>query len=467
MMIKRILFSLCLGTLLISCKYEEKEKFDLLILNASIVDVASGEILPDRMVGISGDTIRFVGEMTESDDYKADKILDAENKFLMPGLWDMHVHFRGGDTLVDENKDFLPLFLAHGITTVRDAGGDITPSVLEWRKQIANGSLDGPRIFSSGPKLDGDDPAWPGSIQISDSEDIERALDSLEAMGVDYVKMYDGNLTKEMFYEIIKAADKRGLKTTGHMPLSANYLEAIDYGLDGTEHMYYALKAGSPVADSLTKLNLGYGMMDQIIETYDPELAQQVFDKMVAKDVYVTPTVHIGKTLAEMLDVDHSQDSLLAYMGPGVRQSYQGRIESAKRARAAGSTSRAKMEQQTSSMLVPMYETGVKLLAGSDSGAFNSYVYPGGSLHDELQSFVQAGLSPQQALTTSVIFGPSFFGLEEFYGGVSEGKVGDLVLLENNPLENIENIRKIKAVIIGDKVFRKEDLNGMLSEIKK
>lgn len=123
MLMKRILFSLCLSTLLISCKSEEKEKFDLLILNASIVDVASGKILQDRMVGISGDTIRFVGKMEDSDNYEGDKTLDAENKFLMPGLWDMHVHFRGGDTLVDENKNFLPLFLAHGITTVRDAGG--------------------------------------------------------------------------------------------------------------------------------------------------------------------------------------------------------------------------------------------------------------------------------------------------------------------------------------------------------
>lgn len=464
-MINKILPVLFLVSILLSCNTEEKEKFDLLILNASIVDVTSGEILQERMVGIKGDTIRFVGEMTDSDSYEADKTINAENKFLMPGLWDMHVHFRGGDTLVEENKDFLPLFLAHGITTVRDAGGDITPSVLEWREQIEKGTLEGPRIFTSGPKLDGDNPAWPGSIRITNTQDIENALDSLEAMGVDYVKMYDGNLSKEMFYEIIKAAEKRGLKTTGHMPLSADFLEALDSGLDGTEHMYYALKAGSPVADSLTALNLGYGMMDQIIETYDSELAQQVFEKMVAKDVYVTPTVHIGKTLAEMLDVDHSQDSLLTYMGPGVRESYQGRIKSAQRARDAGSTSRSKMEQQTSAMLVPMYEAGVKLLAGSDSGAFNSFVYPGGSLQDELQGFVKAGLSPQQALTTSVIYGPSFFGLEEFYGGVAEGKVADLILLENNPLEDIENIKGIEAVIIGDKIFRKEDLKKMLSEI--
>lgn len=86
--------------------------------------------------------------------YEALEILDAQNKYVMPGLWDMHVRFRGGDSLIQENKDLLPLFLAYGVTTVRDAGGDITPSVMDWRKQIQNGTLDGPSIFSSGPKLD-------------------------------------------------------------------------------------------------------------------------------------------------------------------------------------------------------------------------------------------------------------------------------------------------------------------------
>src|SRR5690606_30896955 len=235
----------------------------------------------------------------------------------MPGLWDMHVHFRGGDSLIEENKEFLPLFLAYGITTVRDAGGDITPSLLEWRDQITRGTLDGPRIFTPGPKLDGTQPAWPASVKVTTAAEIESALDSLESIGADYVKMYDGNLSKEAFYDIIKAAENRRLKTTGHMPLTADFMEAIDHGLDGSEHLYYPLTACSPIADSLRALNKGYGIVEQLIDSYDPELAKEVFKKMSTENVYVTPTLYIGTTLSEILEKDHSQDSLLNYIGPG------------------------------------------------------------------------------------------------------------------------------------------------------
>lgn len=447
-----------------SCE-DEKENFDLIISNASIVDVSSGTISEGQRVLIKDDTIVRI-ENGDSKKYSATEVLDAGGKFLMPGLWDMHVHFRGGDTLVTENKNLLPLFLAYGITTVRDAGGDITPSVLEWQEQIRRGELEGPNIFTPGPKLDGDRPAWPGSIKVTNREEIEAALDSLESIGADYVKMYDGNLSKENFYAIIEAAENRGLKTTGHMPLTADFLKAIELGLDGAEHMYYPLTACSPKTDSLRKLGIGYGMMEEIIDTYDPELAERVFTKMSENEVFVTPTLHIGKTLSEILEVDHSKDSLLDYIGSGVQKTYQGRVEGAKRAKASGSTMREKMERISAQMIKPMNDAGVKILAGSDCGPFNSYVYPGESLHGELTSMVEAGLTPQQALQTSIIYGPEFFDLEDKFGSVTKGKVADLLLLEKNPLENIEHLREIIAVVRQGKVYDKAGLKGMMNEIK-
>jgi hypothetical protein len=301
---------------------------------------------------------------------------------------------------------------------------------------------------------------------VVNSKDIEKALDSLQLIGVDYVKMYDGSLSKDAFYGIIQAAEKRGMRTTGHMPLSADLMEAIDYGLDGTEHMYYTLKACSPLADSLTKLNIGYGMMDQILASYDPQLANKVFSKMSDNNVFITPTLYIGKTLSELLDVDHSKDSLLPYIGKGIQQSYQGRIESAKRAQAKGDNSRKKMGQLTLDMMVPMYDAGVKIIAGSDCGAFNSFVYPGESLQAELVTFVKAGLTPQQALVTSVINGPKFFELEDYYGSVDIGKVADLVLLDKNPLEDIKNIRKIIALVKKGKLYKKDSIDKMILKLK-
>ncbi|MBZ9629262.1 amidohydrolase family protein [Salegentibacter sp. LM13S] len=464
---KKLIYSLLFLIGVSSCNNKETKTYHLVIFNATIVDVENNDLKEGQTIFISEDEIVEVSDYRDKDSYTSKEEIDAHGKFVMPGLWDNHVHFRGGDTLIQENKDLLPLFLAYGITTVRDAGGDITPSVMEWKDQIAKGKLNGPTIFSSGPKLDGDQPAWPGSIKVSDSSDIVTALDSLEKLEVDYVKMYDGNLSAENYYGIIKAAEERGLKTTGHMPMSADFMKAISLGLDGAEHMYYPLKACSPAADSLTRLNLGYGMIEPLIDTYDPELTDEVFAKMSEENVFVTPTLYIGKTLAEILEVNHQQDSLLDYIGPGIQQTYQGRIEGAKRAKASGSEMREKMEEISNRMIEPMQNAGVKILTGSDCGAFNSYVYPGESLHGELNALAEAGLTNAQVLKSSIINGPKFLNLGAKYGGVEEGKIADLLLLEENPLENLQHLNTITAVVKSGKVFNREDLRNMLQEIKR
>ena len=447
-----------------SCQHN-KENFDIIITHATIVDVGTGEVIPDQLVGITADTIQLVTSIKQLDKYSGNTVIGAKGKYIIPGLWDNHVHFRGVDSLIQENKNLLPLFLAHGITTVRDAGGDITPSLLSWQDDIKEGRLDGPTIFTSGPKLDGDEPAWAGSIKVTDSIDIVQALDSLEKLGSDYVKMYDGSLSTEMFYGIIRAAEKRGLKTTGHMPLSANLLQAVEYGLDGSEHLYYVLKACSPQQDSLTALGIGYGMMPEILRTYDEQLAQEVFKKLAENEVYITPTLFIGKTLAEVLEVNHEKDSLLQYIGLGIQETYLGRVEGAKRAKDSGSTMREDMKNRSREIIVPMFEAGVPLLAGSDCGPFNSYVYPGASLHGELQSLVAAGLSPQQALQTSFQNGAEFFGLGEFYGNIRQGMVADILILDKNPLKNIEFTQDIVFVIHEGKVSSAGDLNDSLTKL--
>ncbi|SDS67327.1 amidohydrolase family protein [Gramella sp. MAR_2010_147] len=455
---RRASILILISIVIFSCNKQEKKNFDLLITHANIVDIENDSVLENKFIAINEDTIRFVGDMEEIDEFTSNEIVNTKNQYVIPGLWDMHVHFRGGDSLIEENKQLLQLFLAYGVTTVRDAGGDISQAVLKWRKQIANESINGPRIFTSGPKLDGAKPAWAGSIQIEEQTDIKKALDSLEQMDVDFVKMYDGSLSPEKFYGIIQEAEKRGLKTTGHMPLKADFMQAIGFGLDGVEHMYYTVKASSPLADSLAETDMGYGMMETLIDTYDPKLAQKVFSKMSSENVSITPTLHIGKTLANILETDHSKDSLLNYISNAIEQTYQGRIEGARRAKSSGSKMRVKMEELSVSMIKPMHENGVNILAGSDSGAFNSFVYPGASLHSELEELVNAGLTPAEALETSVINGPEFFEIEKYFGSIEKGKVADLIILGNNPLENIKNTRTIKFVIKNNKIYNPGNL---------
>ncbi|HKJ47653.1 MAG TPA: amidohydrolase family protein, partial [Christiangramia sp.] len=450
------LFFLFLITL-ISCN-SEPENVDLLITNATVLDIEQNKKWVNRFVAIRNDTIVAVKTMRDSDDFIASETYDANGGFVMPGLWDNHVHFRGGDTLATENKDLLPLFLKYGVTTVRDAGGDISEEVFKWKSEIENGELTGPRIFSSGPKLDGENPAWPGSISVTSEDDVQMALDSLEKMNADYIKIYDGSITKEIYYEIIRQAEKRKLKVTGHMPMSADVTEAVKFGLDGTEHLYYVMKAASAKKDSIEKAESGYSMIVPLAKTYNDSVAELVFDELAEAEFYVTPTLYIGKVLQDLADEDHSGDELLKMIGPGIQETYQGRIMSAKRAKESGTSMRDYTEDVFKKMIRPMYDSRIRIMAGSDCGPYNSFVYPGKSLHQELKALVDAGLNTQEALLTSIKNGPRFFNLERFYVSIRKGRMGDLIILSENPMENIENLESINAVVRGSKILKPSEL---------
>lgn len=459
---KKISLYFTIVILLVNCQTRNKEKFDTLIVNATILDIKTGGVFYERLIGITNDSIRLVDNMTNRKQFNASNILDAENKYVMPGLWDMHVHFRGGDSLINENKNLLPLFLAFGITTVRDAGGDITPSVLNWREQIKHGVLIGPHIFTSGPKLDGVSPSWEGSIKVETQEDVKKALDSLESLKVDYVKTYAGSLTKEAYYDIIQEAEKREFKTTGHMPYSADILEAESLGLDGVEHMFSSLKSCSPIQDSINQISRT--AIRAMIDNYDPILAKKTFEKLGEEGFFITPTFAIQDILKDLAYKDHSKDSLLTYIGEGIVGTYQKRIERAKKSQNHGNRNMYKDVLSLATQYIPeMQQAGINLLAGSDSGAFNSYCYPGQSLIDELILMVEFGLTPQQALTTSVINGPHFFELETYYGSIEAGKVGDIIILDKNPLESITNILTLKTLVKRGEIY---DINKIYEVLK-
>ncbi|HEV9035537.1 MAG TPA: amidohydrolase family protein, partial [Puia sp.] len=337
------ILSLCLmlGILSTTIAQPLHKKYDLLITNANVVDVPTGKLLKNRLLAISGDTIRAVDDTRKAATYKADKVIDANGKYIIPGLWDMHIHLRGGDSTIEANKKLLPLFLAYGVTTVRECGGDITPSVMRWRAETANGELAGPRIFTSGPKLDGPHAVWAGSIPVVTPQDVTHALDSLQEIHSDFVKIYDSKISGDAYLEIIRQAKKRGMKVTGHMPYTVELKEAAALGMDGSEHMYYVFKACSSKEDSITNLvrerehtarPMGlFGALPALYATFDSVKAAQLFRYLAAKHFTITPTLFISKTLAGIKDTDHSKDSLLNYIDPKIQATYAGRIRGANR----------------------------------------------------------------------------------------------------------------------------------------
>ncbi|QDA61059.1 amidohydrolase family protein [Hymenobacter jejuensis] len=449
--------------------------YDLVISHVNVIDVVTGQVRPDQMVALRGDAIAVV-EKAGAKPYAAKRTLDGRGKYLLPGLWDMHVHFRGGDSLIQANQNLLPLFLAHGITTVRDAGGDMTPAVMSWRRQIGAGTLAGPRIFTSGPKIDGPHAYWPGSLEVETTAQINKALDSLQKLHVDYVKIYDSNISREAYLNVISEAEKRGLKTTGHMPYSVKLGEAVDRGLDASEHLYYVFKACSGKEDSLTNLvrqslttahPLGlFAMLPAVEATYSPAAATRIFQQMAAHHTAVVPTLFIGKTLADLPTTDHTRDTMLAYIDPKIQATYTRRLSSAKGQSAEAAQFRKKLEVRFSGLVPKLQAAGVTVLAGSDSGAFNSFTYPGASLIGELEMLVQAGLTSAQALRAATLNGARFMGVEKTAGTVAVGKNADLLLLAQNPLTNIRNVRTINTVIARGKPYSRQALGAMLQAVK-
>ena len=176
------------------------------------------------------------------------------------------------------------------------------------------------------------------------------------------------------------------------------------------------------------------------------------------------PTLHIGKVLSYLDDVNHKEDPYLKYLEEAFIKTYERRINGALMASAERRRDRKELDHFFGKLTYDLNKAGVGILAGSDCGAYNSYVYPGISLHKELEALVNAGMSPLEALKASAYNGSKFLKKENDYGFIAKGKISDLVLLAENPLEDISNTQKIDFVIKGDAVFNAEALRRLLKE---
>lgn len=469
------ILSLCL-ILGVLGKGVSQKRYSLVITNANIVDVVNGKILPNRLIAISGNTIEAVDDTRKAAAYKADRYFDAKGRYVMPGLWDMHIHLRGGDQTIEANKKLLKLFLAYGVTTVRECGGDITPEVMQWRAQTASGQLVGPRIFTSGPKLDGPGAYWAGSIPVVTPADVSHALDSLQEIHSDFVKIYDSKISGDAYLEIVRQAKKRGMKVTGHMPFSVEIKDAAALGMDGSEHMYYVFKGCSSREDSITNVvrqsehtarPVGlYQALPVIYRTFDNAKAASLFRYLAEKHFTVTPTLFVSNTVFGLTETEHDKDSLLPYIDPKIVATYAGRVMSARMQPEAFTRFMAQFDAACAALVPKMYAAGINIIAGSDCGAFNSYVYPGSSIHEEIKLLVASGLTPAQGLRTAVVNGAKFMGVQDRYGALTVGKCSDLVVLNGDPLSNIDAIDGIDAVVSHGKIYSRSALDGLLASIR-
>ncbi|WP_339656125.1 amidohydrolase family protein [uncultured Maribacter sp.] len=464
--VKQISLSIFCYATMLSCTSEPNITYDVAIENVNLIDLETGQI-DLSTIYLKDGRLAHIENTVEKSSSKATATIDGSGKYALPGFWDNHVHFRGGDSLIAANKNFLNLFIANGITTVRDAGGDLTSSVMKWQKAITNNELVGPKIFTSGPKIDGPGATWAGSLEVENDQDISKALDSLQSIPTDFVKIYDSKITGENYLRTIRDAEKRNLITSGHMPFTVQLEATIDAGLDAVEHLYYILKGCSANEEEITQKlitkEIGFwDAMPLLQASFSDLTALKTFKNLKTNNVFVVPTLHIGSVLSYLDEVDHTKDEYLKYMSSDVQKTYQGRIDRVKNASKKQIADRKKLDQFFGKLAYNLNKNGVSLLAGSDSGAYNSYTYPGISLHKEMEALVATGISPLDALRSSAYNGAKFLKQDVDYGTISEGKIADIVLLNTNPLENIKNTQDIYMVFTKGTARSKTDLDNLL-----
>jgi imidazolonepropionase-like amidohydrolase len=447
----------------------QPEPWDLLITSATVIDVRSGARLEDRSIAIDDGLIVAITDGVPS--HPARARFDARGRYAIPGLWDMHVHFGGGAALIDENRALLPLHLAHGITSVRDAAGDLSDSVLRWRDEVAQGTLEGPTIYTSGPKLEGKDSIWPGDLEITDEAELAAALDRLQAMRVDFVKITDNTLSPELFLAALRETERRGLTSSAHVPLALPIREVVDAGLDSIEHMGYALKAASAreaeISADYAARRVDYvGAMNRYADSIDREIARRAFGHVAARGTAIVPTLHGSRVVAFLDQDDHRDDEYLNYLGPGLKATYAWRVQRAAQDDAAAIAARHRRQERSEALLPWLRDAGVTILAGTDAGFLNSFNYPGPALHEELALFVRNGLTPLDALQAATLRGAAFLGHAGEAGELQPGQRADVLLLEADPLADIAATRAIAAVVARGRLYDRAALDRLLQEAR-
>ena len=225
---------------------------DLLVIqNVAVVDVRSGALLADQTVVLERNRISSVGPSKTARYPRNAQSVNARGFFLIPGLWDMHVHLVFGDWFPGAKDISLPLFLTNGVTSVRDMGSELQ-AVQEWRNEIEARRLVGPRILTSGPMLDGPKPRFPSSIAIATPEDGRRAVDSLKDRGADFIKL-QSLIPREAVFAIADEAKKQAIAFEGHVPDAVRASEMSDAGMKSFEHLIGILEGSSPNEDDYLK----------------------------------------------------------------------------------------------------------------------------------------------------------------------------------------------------------------------
>lgn len=458
---------------------------DFVIQNVNIVDIKTGELWQNMTLIVRGSKIDTIAKTDHIRLTGSGTLVDGSRKYLIPGLWDMHVH------LINEpytREVFYPLFIANGITGIRVMAADCFEPCDEpnmkitqhrnLQNEIKQGKLLGPKSILASYYINGGLNGESTILKPRTEEHGRELARLLKDRKVDFIKIYD-ELNPEAYYGITDEAKKLNLEFAGHVPLAKKVIEVSKAGQRSIEHAIDNLFLDcSDIEDNMRarllemfgneKGDFNYVNVEginklslEMVENFDSLKCEEIYQILIDNNTWIVPTLRLLEVYypdtADWKDhpnikyMPKDEYDVFAYdYGPAMRK-FWGPFN-------------PKIEKKRRQLVSNMNDTGVGLLAGSDVGEVG--LIGGFSLHEELLSLQNAGLTPLEALQTATLNPAKYQNAIDSIGTIEIGKIADLILLNKNPLEDIANTQTIEAVFTNGRYLNRKDLDSLLSDVE-
>ena len=427
------------------------------ITHVTVIDTETGKEEPERTVVISGDRISEVGDSKGVKVPPAANVLDVTGKYLIPGLWDMHVHTWDYDST-------FPLYIANGVTGVRDMFGP--PDANKFRSELVAKKVVAPHFYLASPIIDGHPKVWPTSIEVNTPEEAREVVDEQTRRGADFIKVYS-RLSRESYFAIIEESRRQKIPVEGHVPSLITAWEASSAKQKSFEHL-----GGIPLACSSREEELRSKiaaansrersrLAAEASRSHSEAKCERLFREFRKNRTWQVPTLTVNRSFAMLNDEQFRRDDRLRFFGGDYRNWLVAKDDFRLKAWTEEDFAiERELYAYDEKVVGAMFRAGVPMLAGTDTG--NPYCFPGFSLHDELALLVESGVSPLGALQAATQNAAIFMDAADRYGSVSKGKAADLVLLDADPLQDIRNTTRIQEVFLAGKEFNRTTLDGIL-----
>lgn len=441
-------------------------------VHAGVIDVRAGAAVPQQTVVVESGRIRSVGLDGTVEVPEGATVVDARGKYLLPAFWDMHTHVFAVSPLLD-----LPLFIAYGVTNVRDMQGCPQPGdpfvacrdeKRRWTTEAINGSRVAPRVVAStswmanGPGMVRRLKTVPPYFDTATPDEARQFVRHF-AGEVEAIKVYD-RIPRDAYLALVDEARRLKLDVVGHRPYAVSAIEAAA-NQKSIEHARFILHESFAGSAELRTMQGAAWHEDRrrMLDEHDPRMAQAIFAAMKQHGTWYVPTHLTRWSDAYADDPSVRNDRLLRYLHPLMKRQWLEDVDEllAKHPGAEARETYRQFYRKGLQLTGEAHRAGVKVLAGTD------YIVAGADLHRELQQLASAGLSPAEVLRAATFHSAEYFGLEQRYGTVAVGKVADLVLLEANPLEDVRNTQKISAVVFNGNLYDRPALDRIAGYVER